>query len=108
MPAVTNRPKLKKIGGVWHVKTINRLIPHSNWDQAALTAKLEAAKPLREIIAPPQPDSLAIALDAAAEEYFHLTAFVAHETAIDVLSEKHDLHAGLIEAAVAEKNLHKW
>lgn len=108
MPAVTNRPKLKKIGGVWHVKTINRLIPHSNWDEAARTARIEAAKPLREIITPPQPDPLALALDVAAEEYFHLTAFVDHETAIDVLCEKHELHAGLIEAAVAEKDLHNW
>lgn len=102
MPDVEKRPKLKKIDGVWHVKTINRLIPHSNWEQAALTAKLEAAKPPMEIITLAQPDPLAIALDTAVEEYFHLTAFVDHETAVDVLRSKHDLEVEQIEQAVAQ------
>lgn len=102
MPDVGIKPTLTKIGGVWHTKTANRLIPHSNWDEAALTAKLEAAKPLIEIISAASPDPLAIALDAAAEEYFHLTAYVDHETAVDVLSSKHDLDAEQIEEVVAQ------
>ena len=51
---------------------------------------------------PAQPDPLAIALDSAAEEYFHLTAYVDHETAVDILSSKHDLDAEQIEEAVAQ------
>ena len=102
MPPVDSKPTLAKLGGVWHTKTVNRLIPHANWDEAALTAKLEAAKPLIEIISAASPDPLAIALDAAAEEYFHLTAYVDHETAVDILSSKHDLDAEQIEEAVAQ------
>lgn len=102
MPDVGIKPTLTKIGGVWHTKTANRLIPHANWDEAALTAKLEADKPQIETISAASPDPLAIALDAAAEEYFHLTAYVDHETAVDVLSRKHDLDAEQIEEAVAQ------
>ena len=102
MPDVDNKPTLTKIGGVWHTKTNNRLIPHANWDEAALTAKLEAAKPLIETISAASPDPLAIALDSAAEEYFHLTAYVDHETAVDILSSKHDLDVEQIEAVVAQ------
>lgn len=102
MPDVENKPTLTKIGGVWHTKTNNRLIPHANWDEAALTARLEADKPLIAAAAPAQPDLLAIALDAASEEYFHLTAYVDHETAVDILSSKHDLDAEQIEEAVAQ------
>ena len=102
MPDVGIKPTLTKIGGVWHTKTANRLIPHSNWDEAALTAKLEADKPLIDAAVPAQHDPLAIALDAAAEEYFHLTAYVDHETAVDVLSSKHDLDAEQIEEVVAQ------
>ena len=102
MPDVRIKPTLTKIGGVWHTKTANRLIPHSNWDEAALTAKLEADKPLIEIVAPAQPDPVSIALDAASEEYFHLTAYVDHETAVDILRSKHDLDAEQIEEAVAQ------
>lgn len=102
MPDVEHKPTLTQIGGVWHTKTANRLIPHANWDEAALTAKLEAAKPLIEIISAASPDPLTIALDAAAEEYFHLTAYVDHETAVDVLSSKHDLDAEQIEEVVAQ------
>lgn len=102
MPDVDNKPTLTKIGGVWHTKTTNRLIPHANWDEAALTARLEAAKPVIDAATPAQPDPLAIALDAAAEEYFHLTAYVDHETAVDILSSKHDLDAEQIEEAVAQ------
>lgn len=102
MPDVEIKPTLTKIGGVWHTKTANRLIPHANWDEAALTAKLEAAKPLIETISASSPDPVAIALDAAAEEYFHLTAYVDHETAVDVLSSKHDLDAEQIEEVVAQ------
>lgn len=102
MPAVNSKPTLTKIGGVWHTKTTNRLIPHANWDEAALTAKLEADKPLIDAAAPAQPDPLAIALDAASEEYFHLTAYVDHETAVDVLRSKYDLDAEQIEEAVAQ------
>lgn len=102
MPDVEIKPTLTKIGGVWHTKTANRLIPHANWDEAALTAKLEVAKPLIDAAAPAQHDPLAIALDAAAEEYFHLTAYVDHETAVDVLSSKHDLDAEQIEEVVAQ------
>lgn len=103
MPHVESKPTLTKIGGVWHTKTANRLIPHANWDEAALTAKLEAAKPLIETISAASPDPVSIALDAASEEYFHLTAYVDHETAVDILSSKHDLDAEQIEAAVAEE-----
>ena len=102
MPDVGSKPTLTQIGGVWHTKTNNRLIPHANWDEAALTAKLEAAKPLVETISAASPDPLAIALDVAAEEYFHLTAYVDHETAIDVLRSKYDLDAEQIEEAVAQ------
>ena len=102
MPPVDSKPTLAKLGGVWHTKTVNRLIPHANWDEAALTAKLEAAKPQIETISAASPDPLAIALDAAAEEYFHLTAYVDHETAVDILSSKHDLDAEQIEEAVAQ------
>ena len=102
MPDVDNKPTLTKIGGVWHTKTVNRLIPHANWDEAALTAKLEAEKPLIQATAPAQPDPLAIALDLASEEYFHLTAYVDHETAVDILSSKHDLDVEQIEAVVAQ------
>lgn len=102
MPAVNSKPTLTKIGGVWHTKTTNRLIPHANWDEAALTAKLEADKPPIDAAAPAQPDPLAIALDAASEEYFHLTAYVDHETAVDILRSKHDLDAEQIEEAVAQ------
>ena len=102
MPPVDSKPTLAKLGGVWHTKTVNRLIPHANWDEAALTAKLEAAKPQIETISAASPDPLAIALDAAAEEYFHLTAYVDHETAVDILSSKHDLDVEQIEAVVAQ------
>ena len=86
MPDVGIKPTLTQIGGVWHTKTNNRLIPHANWDEAALTAKLEADKPQFETISAASPDPLAIALDAAAEEYFHLTAYVDHETASSICS----------------------
>lgn len=102
MPDVNSKPKLTKIGGVWHVRTVNRLIPHANWDEAVRTAKLEAAKPPMEIIAPTQPNLLAITLNAAVEEYFHLTVYVDHETAVDVLRGKYDLSVKQIEEAVAQ------
>lgn len=100
MPAVKNRPTLTKVDGVWHVKTAYRLIPHSNWDEAAITARVEADKPPIQTLTPAQPDPIPSPLNAAQETYPHLVSYVDHNTAVSLLADKYDFDVNELSQAL--------